>query len=68
MQTAEDKLTEINALTIDLGIKKCDNSKFNENIKRIDESLIGLEAKVSDINNHSISLDNYLDKYQPVRM
>ena len=36
MQTAEDKLTEINALTIDLGIKKCDNSKFEENIERID--------------------------------
>ena len=67
-QKAEDKLDEVNKYAIALGQDKTDDTVFKQNIQRIDDIINTLDTKVSSTNNHTIALDNYLDKYQPVRM
>ena len=38
------------------------------NLTRIDETLKRLDESVQETENHCLGLDNYLDKYQPVRV
>ena len=47
---------------------KCELSDFTREVARIDEHMRQEDIEMKRIDDHCIALDQYLDKYQPVRM
>ena len=65
METDNKELREICA-TLDL--MKTDKSNFMKTKKRIDMRLLEHDVKLFKAQNHCSTLDNYLEKYQPIHV
>jgi len=68
MESAEKKIHKLDQARVDLETSKCEKEDFHINLKRIDETLHKLEENVQSTENHCVALDNFMNKYQPVRV
>lgn len=58
---------ELEKETIRLEIDKTDKSLFYKKTKRLDLKDLEQDIKLFKNTNHCITLDNYLEKYLPIR-
>ena len=68
MEKAEKGFTKNDADIKLLQDIKCDQVEFDKNMQRINEHMAQEDLTMKRLEDHCIALDNYLDKYQPVRM
>lgn len=68
MDKAEARMREAEKRLEEMQVGKCDDAVFKSNFDQLNSLVLELEGKVQRNENHCTALDNYLDKYQPVRM
>ena len=68
MSTAEDQIIELDKARAELVNVKCNQLDFKEFVDRVENIMTDFDQRISTTKNHCVAIDNYLDKYQPVRM
>ena len=61
-------MLQLEKVSISLSEKKCDSVTFQKNIDRVDKTVKELNDIVYLTKTHCHAIDNYLDKYEPVRI
>ena len=67
MKMAEEQIIELQKDTTRLQFEKTDNKYFMRVKKQLECSDLESEIKLFKAINHCITLDNYLEKYLPIR-
>ena len=68
MDKAEKEIEDLDVARVELQNVKCNYNEYKEHADRVDSILTDFDQRISLTNNHCVAIDNYLDKYQPVRM
>lgn len=68
VRTQHDRLGVLERAKIDLELGKCNLSDFQLQKEKVDSSVHDLLEQVAKASDHCQALDQYLDRYQPVRM
>jgi seryl-tRNA synthetase len=68
LEIVEIKAKELEKAKVELNNIKCNYEVFKEHADRVEMILTDFDARITNTKNHCVAIDNYLDKYQPVRM
>lgn len=68
MEKSENMNTKNDAEIKMLKDEKCDAREFSKKMDEINEHMAQEDLTMHRLEDHCTALDNYLDKYQPVRM
>ena len=68
MEAAEKRVVKLENERVQLESNKCEKEEFYINLKRIDATLHTLAENMQNTDNHCVALDNFMNKYQPVRV
>ena len=68
LETLEKSLAKLQLLATELQSSKADQKVFAETAERTADALQRQDTKVDSLETHCVALDQYLDKFQPLRM
>lgn len=68
MKLAEKEIQSLHAMTTHLNTVKTDRVEFIKAKKKLDLKNLQQDVKLFKCSNHCLTLDNYQDKYAPIRI